>query len=88
MWHVQEGREYQLTLGVANGAALVKLDGETVLTMETDPNPRTNEVVVPVSAGDHRLEIQYLHDGGKIVGVGFSILAPDVPDFAPEFSPF
>ncbi len=49
---------------------------------------RTAEAVVPVSAGDHRLEIQQQHDGGKWTGVEFTILAPDVPDYAPEFSPY
>ena len=88
VWHVREGREYQLRLSLRNGAAVVKLDGVTVLAMEANPNPRTNEAVVPVSAGDHRLEIQYHHDGGAWTGAELDILAPDVPDYKPELSAY
>jgi hypothetical protein len=91
VWHVQEGREYQLKLTVASEAATVKLDGATVLTLEAHQAKdrfRTAEAVVSVSAGDHSLEIEEHHDGGKWTGVGFTILALDVPDYAPEFSPY
>ncbi len=90
VWHVREGGEYQLKLQVGVGSGVVKMDGTTVLTLETLQNEpgAAAEVVLQVSAGDHRLEIQQRHGGGAQTGVRFDILAPDVPDYAPEFSPY
>ncbi len=91
LWQVQEGREYQLKLQVRSGAALVKLDGATVLTVEAGPDSRGTaeaEAVLSVSAGDHRLEIQQRHGAGTWAGAELAILAPGDPDFAPEFSAY
>ncbi len=89
VWHVQEGREYQLQLKVLSGAALVKLDGATVLAVGTRGNElRIEEAAVTVGGGEHRLEIQQFHGGGVWTGASFDILAPDVPDYVPEFSPY
>ncbi len=88
-WHVPEGREYHLKLLVRSGSALVNLDGATVITVGSlNDGGGVAEAVIPVSAGDHRLEIEQQHDGGAWTGAMFDITAPDDPAYTPEFSPY
>ena len=89
VWRVSQPGEYSLQANILSGSLVIRLDDSIIVDLPPQMNEsRIVEVTVTISPGEHRLEVQQLHDGGTWTGATIKITNLDRADLSPDISPF